>query len=94
VATVFIPSLLQSAAGGAASVELDGATVGELVSALEARFPALAGRIAAVGALRPNLAVAIDGEVTPLGLRARTGPDSEVHFVAAIKGGRGHVVHS
>lgn len=87
MATVFIPSLLQPATNGAAQVEIDAGSVGELVAALEARFPALAGRLAGDGALKPNLAVAIDGEVSPLGLRARLQPNSEVHFVAAIKGG-------
>jgi len=37
--------------------------------------------------LRSNISVAIDGEVSPLGLLEKVGASSEVHFVAAIKGG-------
>ena len=39
------------------------------------------------GRLRPNISVAVDGEVSPIGLLEAVGPASEVHFVAAIKGG-------
>jgi hypothetical protein len=37
--------------------------------------------------LRPNISVAVDGEVTPMGLLEGVGEQSEIHFVAAIKGG-------
>jgi len=37
--------------------------------------------------LRPNISVAVDGEVTPMGLIEAVGPASEVLFIAAIKGG-------
>ncbi len=37
--------------------------------------------------LRPNIQVAVDGAVGPLGLRERADPASEIHFVAAISGG-------
>ncbi|MEZ5355904.1 MAG: MoaD/ThiS family protein [Bryobacteraceae bacterium] len=87
MATVFIPVLLQSLTGGAVSVEVTGESVRAVVEALEERFPGIAARLQEGERLRPNLAVAVDGEVSPLGLRARVGAASEVHFVAAIKGG-------
>ena len=37
--------------------------------------------------LRSSIAVAIDGEVRPLGLLQPVAPTSEVHFVLAISGG-------
>ncbi len=37
--------------------------------------------------LLPNISVAVDGEVSPMGLLETVGPASEVHFVTAIKGG-------
>ena len=40
-----------------------------------------------VGQIRPNLAVAIDGEVARMGLLEEVGETSEVHFVPAIGGG-------
>jgi hypothetical protein len=40
------------------------------------------------GQLRANISVAVDGEITPLGLLEEVSEDGEIHFVAAIKGGR------
>ncbi len=39
------------------------------------------------GRIRPNLAVAIDGEVARMGLLEKVGENSEVHFVPAVGGG-------
>jgi len=41
--------------------------------------------------IRPGLAVSINGEVTNDGLRARVTDTDEIHFVAAIGGGRGRL---
>ncbi|MEZ5399828.1 MAG: MoaD/ThiS family protein [Bryobacteraceae bacterium] len=87
MARVFIPVLLRELTGGEAEAVVAGATVRELIATLEDRYPGIADRLTGDGRLRPNLAVAIDGEVMPLGLRAPVEPSSEVHFVAAIKGG-------
>lgn len=42
---VRLPTLLRPAADGAASVEADGATVGEVFQALVAKHPGLAGQL-------------------------------------------------
>ncbi len=73
---------------GASSIEASGATVRQLVEDLEQRFPGFQKGLIADGKLKPNLAVAVDGEVSPLGLREKVGPDSEVHFIPALSGGR------
>jgi molybdopterin synthase sulfur carrier subunit len=87
LATVYIPALLQPLTGGRASVEAEGATVRQLIENLDRIFPGLGDRLLEQDRLRPNISVAVDGEVTPLGLLERVEPESEVHFVAAIKGG-------
>jgi hypothetical protein len=86
--TVFIPTLLRPLSSNQAQVDVAGATVQEVVSNLDRLFPGIAGRLVADGRLLPNISVAVDGEVTPLGLLETVAPESEVHFVAAIKGGR------
>jgi sulfur-carrier protein len=88
LATVYIPTLLQPLTGGRSSVQVEGATVRQLVDNLEQAYPGLRERLLDQGRLRPNISVAVDGEVTPLGLLEKVSPSSEVHFVAAIKGGR------
>lgn len=87
MATVFIPTLLQSATGGRGVVEAGGTTVRRVIEDLERQFPGIAERLMDGGRLRPNVSVAVDGEVSPLGLLESVGPASEVHFVTAIKGG-------
>ena len=84
---VHIPAMLRELTGGRSTVEAAGATVREVIEDLERRWPGIRDRLTDDGRLRPNLAVAIDGEVGPLGLREAVEPSSEVHFVAAIKGG-------
>ena len=79
--------MLRDLTGGRSTVEAAGATVREVIDDLESRWPGLRDRLIDNGRLRPNLSVAVDGEVSPLGLRESVEPSSEIHFVAAIKGG-------
>lgn len=87
LATVYIPALLQPLTGGRSQVEAEGATVREVIDNVDRAWPGVRERLLDVGRLRPNISVAVDGEVSPMGLIEKVGPDSEVHFVAAIKGG-------
>jgi molybdopterin synthase sulfur carrier subunit len=87
MALVWIPPLLRDLTGGRETADVPGATVGEIVEALERQFPGVRGRLCAGGALRSGLAVVVDGQVGRFGLREPTGPDSEVHFLPAIGGG-------
>ena len=87
MAIVFIPALLQPLTGGRASVEVEGATVRQVIESLERAWPGIRERLLDEGGLRPNISVAVDGEVMPMGLLEPVGRTSEVHFVAAIKGG-------
>ncbi len=72
---------------GIVEVELSGATLGDIVAALEARFPGIAARAVDDDAILPGLAASIDGVVTSRGLLARVPPACEVHFLPAIGGG-------
>jgi molybdopterin converting factor small subunit len=87
VAQVFIPTLLQNLTGGRASVEVDGATVRQVIDNLERNWPGIRDRLVDADRMRPNISVAVDGEVSPLGLAETVESGSEVHFIAAIRGG-------
>lgn len=89
MATVFIPSMLRPLADGRETLDVGGSTVGELVGNLAAVYPELALRLLDGDRLRSNISVAIDGEVSTLGLLDSVGADAEIHFVPAIAGGRG-----
>jgi molybdopterin synthase sulfur carrier subunit len=87
MANVFIPPQLQSLCEGHRSIELSGRTVGELITALENRFPALAAKLSVDGELKPGLAVTVDNDVSGLGTAQQVSDASEVHFLPAIGGG-------
>lgn len=93
--TVYIPAMLQSLTGGKAAIDVEGTTVRQVIENLTAVYPDIRERLLDQDRLRPNISVAVDGEITPLGLLEAVGPESEVHFIAAIKGGAGReVLHS
>lgn len=88
MAMVFLPTMLREATGGEEPVEAQGATVEEVIADLELRWPGIRERLMDGDRLRGNLSVAVDGEVSPLGVLAAVGVASEVYFLAAIRGGR------
>jgi len=61
--------------------------VRQVIDNLEQAWPGIRERLLDQGKLRPNISIAVDGEVTPMGLLEPVTPSSEVHFIAAIKGG-------
>ena len=87
MAVVYIPAQLASLTGGRSLVEVEGATVRQLIDNLETRWPGIRERLVLDGRLRSNISVAVDGEVSPVGLLEPVSEESEVHFVAAISGG-------
>jgi sulfur-carrier protein len=88
VAIVWIPALWQDLTGGVAQARVEGASLRQIVQALEASYPGLGGRLCTpAGTIKPEIAVAVDGGVVVEGLRACVAPDSEVHFILAISGG-------
>jgi molybdopterin converting factor small subunit len=87
MATVWIPNVLQALAGGNTLVSVEGRTVKEVIENLDARFPGFKERIVDDGIVRPDIAVAVDGELTSLGLYEKVGEASEVQFVPEIGGG-------
>jgi sulfur-carrier protein len=87
MALVWIPPLLRDLTSGGETASAPGANVGQVIEALERQFPGVAGRLCSGDALRPGLAVIVDGQAGRFGLLEATGPDSEVHFVPAVAGG-------
>lgn len=88
MATVFIPTMLQKMAQGVKQVELEAKNVRQVIEELDRLYPGMKDKLVEEGAIRPNLAVAVDGEVARMGLLQKVGENSEVHFVPAIGGGR------
>ena len=87
MATVFIPSLMQKLSDGKSRVEIEGSSVRQIVNNLDAAYPGFKERLVEDGRIKGNISVAIDGEITPLGMLEKVGENSEVHFLPAIGGG-------
>lgn len=87
MATVFIPSLMQSLTEGKSQVQVEGSTVRQIINNLDSEYPGVKARLVDDDRVKPNISVAVDGEVTPLGMLQRVGENSEVHFLPALGGG-------
>ena len=87
MATVFIPALMQNLTGSRQTVEVEGSTVRQIVENLDKAYPGIKDRLVEGNRLKSNISVAVDGEVTPLGMLERVGESSEVHVLPAIGGG-------
>ena len=87
MATVFIPSLMRTLSGGQDRVEVPGATVRQIVKNLDEIFPGMQDRLTENGRLKAAFSVAVDSEVSQLGILEKVREDSEVHFLPAIGGG-------
>ena len=88
MATVFVPSLMRKLTDDKDTLEVSGATVREVINNLEAEYPGTKDRLVDKFKLKSNISVAVDGEISPMGLLAKVGEQSEVHFLPAIGGGR------
>jgi molybdopterin converting factor small subunit len=81
LAHVVLSGTLRRLAGDAAHVEVEAQDIRQLIRALGERYPALAPH------LDGGYAIAIDGEIFQDAWFIPIKPDSEVHFIPAIRGG-------
>ena len=90
MSTVFIPAVLRPSVGGVKSLELDGATVGDLVSSLLERHPGLGGQLLTPdGELNRFVNVYVNGQDVRYleGLATPVGERVEVRLLPAMAGG-------
>ena len=90
MSTVFIPAVLRPAVGGAKSLELGGATVGDLVAALLERHPGLGGQLLTPeGELNRFVNVYVNGQDVRYldGLKTPVEERDEVRLLPAMAGG-------
>ena len=78
---------MQNLTSGEHRVKVEGSTIRQIINSLEESYPGFKERILDNNQIKPNISVAVDGEVTTLGLLEKVGENSEVHFLPAIGGG-------
>jgi molybdopterin converting factor small subunit len=85
--TVVIPALLESLCKGRRKLEVEATTLDETLRALDAECPGIYDRIVEDGRVRPQLAIAVNGEVYQMPLHERLKTGTELTIVPAIGGG-------
>jgi sulfur-carrier protein len=81
MAHVTLTGNLHQLTGGVAELEIEAASVRQLIDRLGAAYPDLAPQLAA------GMAVAIDGQIYQDALFQEIGPGSDVHILPPIAGG-------
>jgi molybdopterin synthase sulfur carrier subunit len=87
MARVFIPAQWRDLTGGATVVDVEAATLRQVIAALESRFAGIEQRACDRGEIASSLAVSVDGAITSRGMLTPVAATSEVHFLPAIGGG-------
>ena len=78
---------MQNLSNGEQRVVVEGKNVRQIIESLDQKYPGFKNRLVEDGRVKPNISVAIDGEITPLGMIEKVSEESEVHFLPAISGG-------
>ena len=90
MSTVWIPQVLRAHAGGNKQLQLDGSTVGELVTALAGQYPGLSGQLLSDGGeLNRFVNVYVNGQDVRYldGLATPVTDRDEVRILPAMAGG-------
>ena len=85
--TVYIPSALRSYTAQKGEVDAQGATLAEVLSALDQRYPGLRFRIITEqDTIRQHIRIFVNEDQAP-NLTAPLHPDDQVHIICALSGG-------
>jgi len=90
VSTIWIPQVLRASVGGAKTVDVDGATVGELVEGLVTRHPSIRAQLLTdEGELNRFVNVFVNGQDVRYldGLATPVADRDEVRLLPAMAGG-------
>lgn len=87
MATVQIPQPLRVYTRDQAIVTAEGKNVRQLINALESAYPGLKNALMEDEKLKADVALAVDGKFTRLGLLQPLTENSEVIFIPSIVGG-------
>ncbi len=89
MAIVFVPASMRQLCGGRHSVEVDGATLRQVIENLDPECPGIHALIVEDGMVRPGIQLAVNGVTAATGLVRSVPEDAEVQILPAMSGG-GH----
>jgi molybdopterin converting factor small subunit len=85
--TVYIPTALRSYTAQKGEVDAQGATLAEILSALDRRYPGLRFRIITEqGTIRQHIRIFVNEEQVP-NLTVPLRPDDQIYIICALSGG-------
>ena len=84
---IFVPSLMQKLCNGEQKLLIEGTNLRQVIDNLDLQYTGFKDRLVEDGKIKPNISVAVDGEITPLGKIQKVDTNSEIHFLPAISGG-------
>ena len=84
---IFVPSLMQKLCNGEQKLLIEGTNLRQVIDNLDLQYTGFKDRLVEDGKIKPNISVAVDGEITPLGMIQKVNTNSEIHFLPAISGG-------
>ena len=84
---IFVPSLMQKLCNGEQKLIIEGTNLRQVIDNLDLQYTGFKDRLVEDGKIKPNISVAVDGEITPLGMIQKVDTNSEIHFLPAISGG-------
>ena len=79
--------MMRDLTAGQDRVRVPGATIAEVIDALETAYPGVKERLLVRGRLAPGLMVTVDGKRALRGLQEQVGEESEVRFLPVMAGG-------
>tara|TARA_B100001765_G_scaffold195280_1_gene144623 strand:+ start:108 stop:344 length:237 start_codon:yes stop_codon:yes gene_type:complete len=78
---------MQKLCNGEQKLIIEGANLRQVIDNLDLQYAGFKDRLVEDGKIKPNISVAVDGEITPLGMIQKVNTNSEIHFLPAISGG-------
>lgn len=78
---------MQNLTNGNKRVPVKGSNIRQVIENLDAEYPGMKTRLVDNDRIKLEISVAIDGEISTLGMIDKVSETSEIHFLPAIAGG-------
>ena len=78
---------MQNLTSGNKKVPVEGSNIRQVIENLDSEYPGIKSRLVDNDRIKLEISVAIDGEISTLGMIDKVSKNSEIHFLPAIAGG-------
>ena len=78
---------MQNLSDGNKKLNIEGTNIRQVIENLDNQYPGMKERLVDGDRIKLEISVAIDGEISTLGMIDKVSETSEIHFLPAIAGG-------